>query len=343
MPPPAPVSVVIPARNAVRFLPQAIASVRVQDPPPAEILVVDDGSTDGTGDLSRALGARTLRRNDGHGAAAARNAGTAAAEQPWIAFLDADDRWRPEKLARQFAAVRAVPAAAIVATDYVAFAGDRVLVDRSSIRGCFGGDGLFAGPFAAPGIRVPDAAALRRALAYELPFAPSTLLVRRDVLLAEPFDAALPWSAELHAAEDYEWMLRVLRRAALALVDEPLMEYLLNPDGRSSQAALLLRGNFAIAGLVAATPARYLAGMDAEFAAAAGARVRTAVLRTLRRGDAAEAAALRRAYGAALAPPVAAGLAVLTGFASSGLGRIALTAARATWRARRGFARRLPS
>ncbi len=94
------VAVVIPAYNAEKLLPRALRSVLTQTVAPREVLVVDDGSSDGTSDVARSFGApvRCIRQENA-GAAAARNRGIAEATAEWIAFLDADDWWEPERLA----------------------------------------------------------------------------------------------------------------------------------------------------------------------------------------------------------------------------------------------------
>ena len=95
-----PVTVVVPAYRATDTLARALASARAQLPsPPAEILVVDDGSRDGTAELARECGATVLVHEHNRGLAAARNTAVAAATQPWLAFLDADDEWLPHHLA----------------------------------------------------------------------------------------------------------------------------------------------------------------------------------------------------------------------------------------------------
>jgi glycosyltransferase involved in cell wall biosynthesis len=107
------VSVVIPAFNGKRFLAEAIASVRAQDRPVDEIVVVDDGSTDGTAELAEELGARVLRQSNA-GPAAARNAGIATAAGDVIAFLDCDDLWTEGSLARRLDALERDPALQVV-------------------------------------------------------------------------------------------------------------------------------------------------------------------------------------------------------------------------------------
>ncbi len=89
------VSVVIPAFNAARFLPDAVGSVRRQSSVVRELIVVDDGSDDDTFDLAQSLGATTLKLTNG-GAGRARRAGLDLVSSEFVLFLDADDRLRPE-------------------------------------------------------------------------------------------------------------------------------------------------------------------------------------------------------------------------------------------------------
>jgi teichuronic acid biosynthesis glycosyltransferase TuaG len=100
------VSVITPVWNAADTLAATVASVRAQSLPDWEMLLIDDGSTDGSGALAARLAAeeprlRLLGWAENRGAAAARNAGIGAARGRFVAFLDADDLWRPEKLAVQ--------------------------------------------------------------------------------------------------------------------------------------------------------------------------------------------------------------------------------------------------
>lgn len=93
------VSVIIPVYNGEAFLAEAVASIRHQDYEPLEIIIVDDGSTDGTAELVAGLGEdiRYVYQCNG-GPAAARNKGLAMARGDIIAFLDADDLWPSDKL-----------------------------------------------------------------------------------------------------------------------------------------------------------------------------------------------------------------------------------------------------
>ena len=109
------VSVVIPVFNGERFLREAVESVLAQKYSPLEIIMVDDGSTDGTADVARSL-PETVRylHQTNQGPAAARNRGIEHAQGSLIAFADADDLWPEDKLALQLPYLMRDPAAEIV-------------------------------------------------------------------------------------------------------------------------------------------------------------------------------------------------------------------------------------
>jgi glycosyltransferase involved in cell wall biosynthesis len=100
------VTVVIPTFNYARFIREAVESTLAQTLPPLEVIVVDDGSTDHTPEVMAAYASDPrvcYVRQENRGLSAARNAGIKAARGEFIALLDADDRWKPEKLSRQLA------------------------------------------------------------------------------------------------------------------------------------------------------------------------------------------------------------------------------------------------
>lgn len=100
------VSVIIPAYNAERWLPETLASVAAQEWPDLEVIVVDDGSTDGTAALVEKLYPQwTLHRSENRGVSHARNLGTQLAAGDLINYLDADDLLLPGKLKRQVALI----------------------------------------------------------------------------------------------------------------------------------------------------------------------------------------------------------------------------------------------
>lgn len=104
------VSVVIPAFNAGRYLSSAIGSVLAQTMSVHEIVVVDDGSTDDTAEIARSFPGTLVIGGEHQGIASARNTGVRAASGEWLAFLDADDLWFPDKLERQFECLAATSA-----------------------------------------------------------------------------------------------------------------------------------------------------------------------------------------------------------------------------------------
>jgi glycosyltransferase involved in cell wall biosynthesis len=115
------VSVVIPTYNGMDFLAETVESAANQTAPPAEIVVINDGSTDGTGDLLRELVHRfpTLRwvTQPNGGEASARNRGIEESRGELIAFLDHDDLWLPQKLERQLAHLEANPSLGVSFSD----------------------------------------------------------------------------------------------------------------------------------------------------------------------------------------------------------------------------------
>jgi hypothetical protein len=116
-------SVVIPTCNRASLLPAALASVFAQEHPAREVIVVDDGSTDGTGALLQQFAGRvTVLRQQNRGPAAARNLGIAEASGDYVAFLDSDDLWFPWTLATYRRAIEANQHPALVAGAHVDFA-----------------------------------------------------------------------------------------------------------------------------------------------------------------------------------------------------------------------------
>ncbi len=99
------VSIIVPAYNAESFIEATIRSALAQTHADVEVIVVDDGSTDATRDRLREFGDRiVVHRQANKGVAAARNRGALAAAGDWLAFLDSDDLWLPDKVERQLAA-----------------------------------------------------------------------------------------------------------------------------------------------------------------------------------------------------------------------------------------------
>src|SRR5688500_10000211 len=107
------VTVIVPAFNAEAWIGETLQSVAAQSWPALEILIVDDGSTDGTAAIAEAFcagepRARLIRQPNG-GVAAARNRGLAEAKGEWIAPIDADDIWHPARVEKMVKAALAAP------------------------------------------------------------------------------------------------------------------------------------------------------------------------------------------------------------------------------------------
>jgi glycosyltransferase involved in cell wall biosynthesis len=211
------ISTIIPTHNRARDVVRAVESALGQTYPPArqEIIVVDDGSTDG-GATEAALArfGRRIRyvRKENGGVSSARNFGMAQARGELFAFLDSDDEWLPEKLARQVTFLATRPHVGLTLTDFVAIDGERRPKGRSYLR-----EG-----------REDEHPNLLQALrAPSLP--PSLVLVRRSVV-----DDVGPFDATLKTAEDIDFHLRVARRWGIAVIDEPLARYKMgHADGLS--------------------------------------------------------------------------------------------------------------
>lgn len=122
-------SLIIPLYNKAPYLQRALDSVYAQRFPAGEILVVNDGSTDGGEGIAKAQGEPRVRVIDlpRGGVSRARNAGIGAATQPYLVFLDADDVWLPDFLERVREMIEACPGAALYGTGFATVAGGRVL------------------------------------------------------------------------------------------------------------------------------------------------------------------------------------------------------------------------
>ena len=193
------VSVVIPTHDRWRMLRRALLSVRRQSRRAAEVIVVDDGSTDETCcGIEREFPEVSLLRQENRGVSAARNRGVAAATGDWIAFLDSDDEWLPVKLERQLAALEESPGYRLCHTGEIWIRNGRRVNPRRR--------------YAKRGGWIFEACLPLCAIA------PSSVLIGRD-LLEEigGFDESLP------AGEDYDLWLRICCRWPVVLVDEPLV------------------------------------------------------------------------------------------------------------------------
>ncbi len=114
------ISVIVPVFNGRLYLREALQSIADQGHEPLEIIVVDDGSTDDSAAIAGSFPGVTLLRQANAGVAVARNRGLAASRGEYVAFLDQDDRWTPDKLAVQLSLLLADPGAGLaVAREHI--------------------------------------------------------------------------------------------------------------------------------------------------------------------------------------------------------------------------------
>jgi glycosyltransferase involved in cell wall biosynthesis len=195
------VSVVIPAFNSGPWIADAVRSVLAQTAPPAEIFVVDDGSTD---DTRRRLIPYMDRiryvHQDNQGVAAARNLGIERSTGEFVAFLDADDAWHPRKLELQLCAFAEHPEIGLMGTAVYEWPTPSIPELQAPPKR----------PAVLPWWRL----AVRNALTT------SSVLVRRSVL-----DQVGRFDPSLHGPEDYDLWLRVAESTTVANLDLPLVGY----------------------------------------------------------------------------------------------------------------------
>ena len=212
------VSVVIPTRNREHLIAEAALNALDQRGVDAEVVVVDDASTDGTAGVLEALGEprlRIVRRRDQGRLAAARNSGIEAARGEWIAFLDDDDVWSPDKLALQLAAAEAAGAG---------FAyGGAITVDESLV------------PLHLWRLPPPDDL-LRELLALNvMPAGASNVLVRADLVRElGGFDV------DLSHTTDWDMWIRLAAASAGAAVPDVVVAYRLHQQQESDRGREML-------------------------------------------------------------------------------------------------------
>ena len=217
------ISVVMPAYNCRNTLRQSVESVLRQTDPDWELLLIDDCSQDGTAALIRELAAqdgriRVFSNEENRGVGYTRNRGAALAAGAWVAFLDSDDLWTPDKLEKQRALAAQHPEASLF------FTGSGFM-DRDGKRLDFI-------------LHVPEKIARRQLLKQNL-ISCSSVLLRRESALSQPF----PEDRAMH--EDFAVWLRLLENGELAwAVDEPLLIYRLSPQSKSGNKLAAARMNW---------------------------------------------------------------------------------------------------
>jgi glycosyltransferase involved in cell wall biosynthesis len=202
------VSVLIPAWNAGHTIAETLDSVLAQTFADFEVIVVDDGSTDETAGIVRRFCAAdprfTLVTQPNQGVAAARNLALDRARGEFVAFLDADDAWLPQKLARQLELFRQKPQANLVFTNYYCWDG------RQDLNVYFRND------------RALPMGEVGRQLIRANLYIPSIVMIRRAVLLREH----CRYTAGLSSCADWDLWLQLLEHGLIAAgTREPLVRY----------------------------------------------------------------------------------------------------------------------
>jgi glycosyltransferase involved in cell wall biosynthesis len=221
------VSAIIPAYNAERYVGAAIDSVLGQTYPVGECLVVDDGSTDGTADVTERFGGVvSVIRQENRGVSAARNRAVAEAHGDLLAFLDADDRWLPTRVARGVGVLRDDPRleAVVCATEVV----DRELGAVGVIR-------------QDPDLSPEDLLMCRGSVVS----ASSNLLIRREV-----FAELGGFDEELSTSADWALTFRLVERGRLGVLKEPLVQYRRHESNMSASVPRFERDMLAAFGSV---------------------------------------------------------------------------------------------
>ena len=214
------VSVVIPTRNRSSLLSRTLASVLRQQHVAIEVIVVDEASTDGTAALLRALNderVRVIRHEKPLGVSSARNRGAAAARGAWLAFVDDDDLWAPDKLAAQLDAAQS--------TGHVwAYVGSVNITEQGHI--------VSGGP-------PPSADEVVAALpTYNaIPGGGSNVVMRRTT-----WQQAGPFDIRLRNTEDWEMWIRLAKHGPPACVSRPLLAYRVHSSNASLDTAEIVRG-----------------------------------------------------------------------------------------------------
>lgn len=192
-------SVIIPTYNRAAVLRRALESVFAQTRRADQVIVVDDGSTDGTEELVRRHFPEVdYVRQENAGVSAARNRGIAEAQCDWIAFLDSDDEWRPGKLERQLDKMRQHPMYHISHTNETWIRNGRRVNEGK--RHAKSGGWIF-----------------KRCLPLCV-ISPSSVVVRHAL-----FDEVGGFDEELPVCEDYDMWLRICARHPVLFLDEPLV------------------------------------------------------------------------------------------------------------------------
>jgi glycosyltransferase involved in cell wall biosynthesis len=208
------VSVVIPAHNSSKFLAETIRSVLYQSFRDFEIIIIDDGSTDDTAKVASGFPVRYFWQEN-RGVSAARNKGIELSQGEYIAFLDSDDMWLPQKLELQLAAIENAPLAGVVYSDLYYY-------DNTTC--------TTTGTFLQKRRRPPPRGKVLGEFIEYFFGHPSTLLVRKNV-----FAQVGMFDETLHNCEDDDMLFRMASYCEFEVVPVPLVMYRMHDSGQKSR------------------------------------------------------------------------------------------------------------
>lgn len=218
------ISVIVPCFNAAQFIPATLRSVLSQQGVELEVIVVDDGSTDGSADVvANSFPEVKLLRQENQGVAAARNFGLRHASHDWVAFVDADDIWLPGKLAAQCAILSLHGDARMAYTAWQVWSSDAPNPDAVWLAKLKQSSGDTTRWIGATGWIYPE-------LLLDCVVWTSTVLVQRS-LMSElgGFDP------ELRLGEDYDLWFRASRVTQILRVPAPYALYRMHPSSLTKQ------------------------------------------------------------------------------------------------------------
>lgn len=247
----APISVVIPAYNSQRFIGEAIESVLAQTLSVSEIIVVDNNCTDNTQKIAEDLGAAVVHQKI-QGVSAARNLGISASKNNWIAFLDADDIWKENKIEYQLKAIKKFPDARIVSCDFgIIFESEKRKVSpppakkpKFDERNLLTIDGVYS--------YCP--AYTNELLEWILMTTPAAMFHREVFAHVGFFDESFT------LAQDLEFFQRALARYPVATVKTPLIFIRKHNENRSSDQEALMEMHIRVTEKMLEFPEKYPPG-----------------------------------------------------------------------------------
>ncbi|OQY97646.1 MAG: hypothetical protein B6D35_14535 [Candidatus Brocadia sp. UTAMX2] len=214
------VSVIVPTYNSARFLPESVGSILAQTYHPYEIIVVDDGSTDNTKEVLQPFMQRIkcIHLEQNKGSPTARNIGIQAARGAYIAFIDGDDLWFPEKLQTDIGHFSQHPDISMVYSKHLNIDEKGVVSDDAVKK------------------RLPSGKIFIQLFSEQNFILTSSVVVRKEV-----FEATGLFDEQLFNCQDWDMWLRIAFSFQVAGINKPLVKYRHNPGSLSKNRENVLK------------------------------------------------------------------------------------------------------